>query len=65
MKMHTSSKDHFNTSPPALAMITVVKQRFNKTGNIEDLPRTGRLATILTEERAYDMVNTNPRLSIL
>ena len=44
-------KHHFNTSPPALATITAVNQRFNKTGSVEDLPRTGRPATVLTEER--------------
>ena len=51
MKMHTSSKDHFNTSPPALPMITAVNQRFHKTGSVEDLPRTGRPTTVLTEEK--------------
>ena len=44
-------KYHFNTSLPALAMVTPVNQRFNKTESVENLPRTGRLATILTEER--------------
>ena len=44
-------KHHFNMSPPALATITAVNQRFNKTGSVEDLPRTGQPATILTEER--------------
>ena len=44
-------KYHFNTSPPALAKITAVNQRFNKTGSVEDLPSTGRPATVLTEER--------------
>ena len=41
---------HFNTSSPALATITAVNQRFNKTGSVEDLPRTGPQATFLTEE---------------
>ena len=44
-------KHHFNMSSPTLAMITAVNQRFNKTGSVEDLPRTGRLATVLTEEK--------------
>ena len=44
-------KRHFNTSPPLLATMTAVNQRFNKTGSVEDLPRTGRSATVLTEER--------------
>ena len=44
-------KHHFNTSPPALPTITAVNQRFNKTGSVEDLPHTGRPATVLTEER--------------
>ena len=57
-------KHHFNTSPPAVAMITSVNRRFNKIGSVEDLPSTGRSATVLTEERIVDMVNTNPRLSI-
>ena len=35
-------KHHFNTSPTAWATITVVNQRFNKTGSVEDLPRTSR-----------------------
>ena len=51
MKMHMSSKDHFNTSPPALPTITAVNQRFNKTGSVEGSPRTGRPATVLTEVR--------------
>ena len=34
-------KHHFNTSPPGLATITTVNQRFNKTGSVEDLPHTG------------------------
>ena len=54
----------FNMSPPALPTITAVNQRFNKKGSVEDLSRTGRPATILTEERIYDMVNTNPQLPI-
>ena len=41
----------FDMSPPALPMITAVNQRFNKTGSVEDLPRTGRPATVLTEEK--------------
>ena len=42
---------HFNTSPPTSATITAVNQGFNKTTSVEDLPFTGRPATILTEER--------------
>ena len=57
-------KHHFNTSSLASATITVVDQRFNKTGNVEDLPHTGRPVTALTEKRIQDMVNTNPRLLI-
>ena len=41
-----------------------VNQRFNKTGSVEDLPRTDRPATTLTEETIKDMVDINPRLSI-
>ena len=41
----------FNMSPSALPTITPVNQRFNKTGSVEDLPRTGRPATVLTEEK--------------
>ena len=44
-------KHNFNTSPPALVTIAAVNQRFNKTESVEDLPRTGRSATALTEER--------------
>ena len=44
-------KHHFNTSPPVLSTITAVNQRFNKTGSVEDLARTGRPATVLIEER--------------
>ena len=44
-------KHRFNTFPLALVAITAVNQRFNKTGNVEDLPRTGRPATVLTERR--------------
>ena len=60
-------KHLFNTSPPDLATITAVNQRFNKTGSVEDLPRTGQPATVLTEEKLeeiQDMVDNNPRLSI-
>ena len=35
----------------ALATITAVNQRFNKAENVEDLPRMGPPATVLTEER--------------
>ena len=56
-------KHHFNTSPPALATMTAVNQRFNKTGSVEDLARTGRPATVLTEEKIWDIVDPNPRLS--
>ena len=34
-------KHRFNKSPPGLATITAVDQRFNKTGSVEDFPRTG------------------------
>ena len=44
-------KHHFNTSPTALPTMTAVSQRFNKTESVEDLPRTGRPATVLTEKR--------------
>ena len=44
-------KHHFNTSPPALATDTAVNERFNKTASVEDLPRAGRPATVLTGER--------------
>ena len=44
-------KHHFNKFRLALATMTAVNQRFNKTGNVEDLPRTGRPATVLTEKR--------------
>ena len=44
-------KHHFNMSLPALSTITAANQRFNKTGSVEDLPRTGRPATVLTEEK--------------
>ena len=43
-------KHHVNICPPVLEMITAVNQRFNKTGSVEDLPSTGRPATVLTEE---------------
>ena len=59
-------KHYFNTPPPALATTTAVNQRCNKTGSLEGLPHTGRLATALTEklEEIQDMVDTNPQLSI-
>ena len=44
-------KYNFNRSPPALPTTTAVNQRFNKTGNVEDLPRTTRSAAVLREER--------------
>ena len=44
-------KHHFNTSSPVSATITIVNQRFNKTTSVEDLPFTGRPASVLTEEK--------------
>ena len=44
-------KHYFNMSPPVLATMTAVNQRFNKTESVKDLPRTGRPATVLTEEK--------------
>ena len=44
-------KYHFNTSPPAFATITVVNQRFYKAESVEDLPCTGRPATVLIEKK--------------
>ena len=41
-----------------------MNQRFNKTGNVEDLPHTDRPAIVLTEEKIYDIVDTSARLSI-
>ena len=57
-------KHHFNVSPTALTTITAMNQRFNKTGNVEDLPHTDRPAIVLTEEKIYDIVDTSARLSI-
>ena len=37
--------------------ITVVNQRFNKTGSVEDLPRTGRPAIVLTEETGWTPID--------
>ena len=51
-------------SPTALATTTAVNQRFNKTGSVQDLPHIDRPATVLTEEKIYDIVNTSARLSI-
>ena len=42
-------KHNFNISSPALATITAVNHRLNKTGNVEDLPCTGRPTIVLTE----------------
>ena len=60
-------KHYFNTSPSALTTITTVNQRFNETGSVANLPRTGRPATVLIEEELEEiqhMVDSNPRLSI-
>ena len=62
-KFQRQWKHHFDTSP-ALAMIMAVNQRFSKTGSVEDLPRTSRTVTVLTEKSIQNMVDTNPRLSI-
>ena len=43
---HELQRHHFNTSPPALPMMTAVNRRFNKTGSVEDLPRTERSETV-------------------
>ena len=60
-------KHYFNTSPPVLATITSVNQRFNETGSVANLPPTGRPAIVLTEEKLEEiqhMVYSNRRLSI-
>ena len=60
-------KHYLNTSPPALTMITSVNQRFNETESVVNLPRTGRPATVLIEEKLEEiqhMVDSNRRLSI-
>ena len=60
-------KHYLNTSLPALTTITSVNQRFKETESVADLPRTGRPATVLIEEKLEEiqhMVDSYPRLSI-
>jgi hypothetical protein len=60
-------KHHFDTTPPAVSTILAVNQRFDETGSVEDLHRSGRPTTILTEEKLeeiQEMVTTNPNLSV-
>ena len=58
---------HFDTAFPALSTISAVNQRFDETGSVEDLARSGRPASALTEdklEEIKEMVTTSPNLSI-
>ncbi|CAF2008707.1 unnamed protein product [Rotaria magnacalcarata] len=60
-------KHHFDTPPPALSTISAVNQRFEETGSVEDLQRSGRPVTTLTAdklEEIEEMVTTSPNLSV-
>jgi hypothetical protein len=47
-----------------LATILAVNQRFEETGSVEDLQRSGRPVTILTEDKLEEMVTSSPNLSV-
>jgi hypothetical protein len=60
-------KHHFDTCPPALATILTVNRRFEETGSVEDLQRSSRPVTTLTEDKLEgieEMVTRNPKLSV-
>ena len=58
---------HFATSPPKFTTIKAVFERFQQTGSVEDLPRSGRPATSTTPERleqVQKLVAADPSTSV-
>lgn len=57
----------FHSSPPTIETIKAVFDRFEQTGSVADLPRSGRPATSTTSERleqARILVTTDPTTSV-
>jgi hypothetical protein len=63
-EVHRQWQCHFHTSPPDIHTILSTNRKFDETGTVEDLPRSDRPVTILSEEKLEEMVNNSPRLSI-
>ncbi|CAF4233993.1 unnamed protein product [Rotaria sp. Silwood2] len=66
-EVHRQWQYHFDTSPPDTHTVLSTNRKFDETGTVEDLPRSGRPVSILSEEKLEEieeMVNDNPRLSI-
>jgi hypothetical protein len=59
--------DHFDTVSPAVSTILSVNKKFDETGTVEDLSRSGRPASVLSEEKLEEIeerIIQNPQLSI-
>jgi hypothetical protein len=66
-EVHRQCKYHFDTTPTDIYTILSVNQKFDETGTIEDLPRSGRPLNILSEEtleEIEEMVTNKPQLTI-
>jgi len=50
-EMQKAWRAKFNTEPPSRKTILNLNKKFNKTGNVADLVRTGRPKTVRTEEK--------------
>jgi hypothetical protein len=60
-------KYYFDTTPPNIGTHLSVNRKFDETGTIEDLPRSGRPSNIFSEEKLEEieeMVINSPRLTI-
>ena len=58
---------HFGATPPALSTISTVNQKFDETGSVEALVRSGRLVSALTEDKLEEIketVTTSLNLSV-
>ena len=59
--------NYFDTPPPHLTTISSINKKFDESGTIENLPRSGRPSSVLSEEKLdeiEEMVTSNPRFSI-
>lgn len=60
-------KNYFDSEPPAKTTIRDLFNRFQQTGSVSDLPRSGRPSTSSTPERleeARALVDENPKTSV-
>jgi Helix-turn-helix domain (DUF4817) len=54
-------KKHFNTPPPSRPAVTEINKRFDTTGSVADLPRSGRPRCVRTEENVQAVVDKYAR----